>query len=66
MAKPQRLSITLSDKVFNYIVKRSNLEGRSMSNLVSYILECQADEALARERGVTTSQGRTRSAAYVL
>jgi len=66
MAKPQRLSITLSDKVFKYIVKRSNLEGRSMSNLVSYILECQADEAPARERGVTTSQGRTRTAAYLL
>lgn len=37
--KPQRLTITVSWVVFERLVKRSQLEGRSMSNLSSYILE---------------------------
>lgn len=37
--KPQRLTITVSWVVFERLVKRSQLEGRSMSNLSSYLLE---------------------------
>lgn len=37
--KPQRLTITVSWVVFERLVKRSQQEGRSMSNLSSYLLE---------------------------
>lgn len=37
--KPQRLTITVSWVVFERLVKRSQMEGRSMSNLSSYLLE---------------------------
>lgn len=37
--KPQRLTITVSWVVFERLAKRATLEGRSMSNLSSYILE---------------------------
>jgi len=37
--KPQRLTITVSWVVFERLAKRSHVEGRSMSNLSSYILE---------------------------
>ena len=37
--KPQRLTITVSWVVFERLAKRANHEGRSMSNLSSYILE---------------------------
>ena len=43
MTKPARLSVTVSHKVFDYIEKQSLLEGRSMSNLVSYLLERTID-----------------------
>lgn len=36
---PKRLTITVSWVVFERLVKRSQQEGRSMSNLSSYILE---------------------------
>ena len=35
----QRLTITLSGVVFQRIEERSQREGRSMSNLVAYLLE---------------------------
>lgn len=37
--KPQRLTITVSWVVFERLAKRAAHEGRSMSNLSSYILE---------------------------
>ena len=37
--KPQRLTITVSWVVFERLAKRATHEGRSMSNLSSYILE---------------------------
>lgn len=37
--KPQGLTITVSWVVFERLAKRANHEGRSMSNLSSYILE---------------------------
>jgi hypothetical protein len=43
MSKPFRLSVTVSGKVFDYIVKQSLVEGRSMSNLISYLLERTID-----------------------
>ncbi|MEB3235967.1 MAG: hypothetical protein VKM98_11125 [Cyanobacteriota bacterium] len=36
---PQRISITLAQQVFDNLVKRSQLEGRSLSNLSAYLLE---------------------------
>lgn len=35
----QRLTITLSGVVFQRVEERSQREGRSMSNLVAYLLE---------------------------
>ena len=35
----QRLTVVLSGVVFECIEKRSQIEGRSMSNLVAYLLE---------------------------
>jgi hypothetical protein len=43
MPNTSRLTITLSGKVFDYIANQSTKEGRSMSNLVSYILERTID-----------------------
>lgn len=36
---PQRISITLPQHVFEALVERSLLEGRSLSNLSAYLLE---------------------------
>jgi len=36
---PKRLTITVSWVVFERLAKRATVEGRSMSNLSSYILE---------------------------
>lgn len=38
-AHPQRISITLAQQVFDALVERSQLQGRSMSNLAAYLLE---------------------------
>lgn len=40
LRKPKRLTITISWVVFERLVERSQKEGRSMSNLSSYLLEC--------------------------
>lgn len=48
LRKPQRLTITISWVVFERLVERAQREGRSMSNLSSYILErelCDDHEA---------------------
>jgi hypothetical protein len=37
---PQRISITLPQHVFEALVDRSADEGRSLSNLSAYLLEC--------------------------
>lgn len=45
---PNRLSITLPNEVYQYLLNRSDQEGRSLSNLAAFLLE----HALrARERG---------------
>jgi hypothetical protein len=37
--KPQRISITIPKSVYDYLVKTSTYEGRSLSNYASYLLE---------------------------
>ena len=44
LAHSQRLSITLSQHVFDALLQRSQLQGRSMSNLAAYLLECAVHE----------------------
>ena len=44
-AHPQRISITLAQHVFDSLVKRSQRQGRSLSNLAAYLLETALNEA---------------------
>jgi predicted DNA binding CopG/RHH family protein len=37
---PKRITITIPHSTFEAIAQRSNIEGRSMSNLIAFILEC--------------------------
>lgn len=37
--KPQRISITISQSTYDRLIARSDLEGRSVSNLAAYLLE---------------------------
>ncbi len=41
---PQRISITLPQNVFDALLDRSAIEGRSLSNLSAYLLECSLQE----------------------
>lgn len=43
--KPQRVSITIPESVYDYLVQRSSNEGRSLSNLAAHILEVAAEQA---------------------
>jgi hypothetical protein len=36
---PQRISVTLNWQVHQQLIERSGMEGRSLSNLVAYLLE---------------------------
>jgi type II secretory pathway component PulK len=42
--RPQRISITVSWRLHQSLLQRSDLEGRSLSNLAAWLLE-QADSA---------------------
>jgi len=42
--KPQRISITVPQSVYDYLMKKSSYEGRSLSNYASYLLERSAKE----------------------
>ena len=42
--KPRRVSVTIPESVYDYLVKRSGDEGRSLSNLAAYILEMAAEQ----------------------
>jgi hypothetical protein len=42
--KPTRISITVSFRTYSYLVERSQREGRSMSNLASFLLESTSEE----------------------
>ena len=41
---PVRITITVSQSIYNYLGQRSQDEGRSMSNLAAFILENTAQE----------------------
>jgi hypothetical protein len=43
MAESTRITVTISGKVFDYIEHQSTIQGRSMSNLVAYLLERTID-----------------------
>jgi len=42
--KPQRISITIPQSVYEYLMEKSSYEGRSLSNYASYMLERSAKE----------------------
>ena len=42
---PQRLSVTLSWSLYQRLQQRSDQEGRSMSNLAAFLLECACPDA---------------------
>lgn len=39
LKRPQRISATVADRVWAELIRRSEEEGRSVSNLVAYLLE---------------------------
>jgi hypothetical protein len=39
LKRPQRISATVADRVWTELIRRSDEEGRSVSNLVAYLLE---------------------------
>lgn len=41
---PHRISITLAFNTYQLLLKRSDLEGRSLSNLAAYLLETSLDK----------------------
>jgi len=49
--KPQRLTITVSDKAFRLICDLSSTEGRSMSNLSAFLLEQALEDRNANRKG---------------
>jgi hypothetical protein len=49
MRKPQRISVTISYAVFEKLVSQSIAEGRSLSNLASYILERSINETMVQD-----------------
>jgi predicted CopG family antitoxin len=42
-AKPRRLTITISDHVYQLLLQTSDRQGRSLSNLAAYLLETTLD-----------------------
>ena len=42
---PVRITITVSQSVYDYLGQRSHQEGRSLSNLAAFLLENTAQEA---------------------
>lgn len=42
--KPQRISITVPQSVYDFLLMKSSYEGRSLSNYASYLLERSATE----------------------
>jgi hypothetical protein len=38
-SSPQRITITVPEMTLKKLLKRSNVEGRSLSNLAAYLLE---------------------------
>ncbi len=42
--KPQRISITVPFQIYRALIERSSREGRSISNLASFLLERAIEE----------------------
>jgi hypothetical protein len=42
--KSKRLTITVPRSVYDFVVEQSFYEGRSISNLIAYLLETQIDQ----------------------
>ena len=53
---PVRITITVSQSVYDYLGQRSQEEGRSMSNLAAFILENTAQEESLTNRQVPSRQ----------
>ena len=53
---PVRITITVSQSVYDYLGQRSQEEGRSMSNLAAFILENTAQEESLTFRQVHSRQ----------
>ena len=53
---PVRITITVSQSVYDYLGQRSQEEGRSMSNLAAFILENTAQEESLTFRQVPSRQ----------
>lgn len=47
---PKRISITVSNATYDSLVRRSDREGRSLSNLAAYLLEASTDQTRAAEK----------------
>ena len=47
---PVRITITVSQSVYDYLGQRSQEEGRSLSNLAAFLLEDTVEEASLRNR----------------
>ena len=43
---PKRISITIPHNAYEYLVQRSDREGRSLSNLAAYLLESAQESNL--------------------
>jgi CopG-like RHH_1 or ribbon-helix-helix domain, RHH_5 len=56
--RPVRVTITVPYNAYQALVERSNVQGRSLSNLAAYLLESALQSGPASEH----NQGRTESA----
>ena len=56
---PVRITITVSQSVYDYLGQRSQEEGRSLSNLAAFILENTVEEAPLTSGQVPSRQGDT-------
>ena len=53
---PVRITITVNQSVYDYLGRRSQEEGRSMSNLAAFLLENTAEEASFTQQQVPSRQ----------
>ena len=53
---PVRITITVSQSVYDYLGQRSHQEGRSLSNLAAFLLENTAEEASLKRGQVPSRQ----------
>lgn len=56
MNRTRRLTLTVSGHVFQYLETQSTTEGRSLSNLAAFLLECAVHNRLRTAPAGTTSK----------